>query len=218
MRAGNATPSLTPPLQHESPDTSQNEHGRTHPSIPSGDSDAIVPRRLDKRDIDKQSTEYFLKSGIAGGLAGCAVRAPSLLPGSIDRINANCKTFDVPLPVSTISHMTNAPRPGQNRRRAPRPRQNPLPGIFSILCEIHWLLDRRCHRHARHLPLRRGARPLPRTLRDSPPHLPLRRYQVPRLRTSSCTLDSRTRSGNTDPQVPVRQYFGLDERVRDLPA
>lgn len=27
-----------------------------------------------KRTVDKQSTEYMVKSGIAGGLAGCAVR------------------------------------------------------------------------------------------------------------------------------------------------
>lgn len=30
---------------------------------------APTPRRI----VDKQSTEYMIKSGIAGGLAGCAV-------------------------------------------------------------------------------------------------------------------------------------------------
>lgn len=33
-----------------------------------------VPRRV----VDKQSTEYIIKSGIAGGLAGCAVSLDSL--------------------------------------------------------------------------------------------------------------------------------------------
>jgi len=41
------------------------------------DTDAIIPRKQ-KHKVDKQSTEYIVKSGLAGGLAGCAVRiAPS---------------------------------------------------------------------------------------------------------------------------------------------
>jgi solute carrier family 25 protein 16 len=36
------------------------------------DDDAIVPDTKPK--LDKQSVEYVVKSGIAGGLAGCAVR------------------------------------------------------------------------------------------------------------------------------------------------
>jgi len=38
------------------------------------DDDAILPRRSAAiNKLDKRSTEYILKSGLAGGLAGCAV-------------------------------------------------------------------------------------------------------------------------------------------------
>ena len=36
------------------------------------------------RKLDKQSPEYLLKSGLAGGLAGCAVRAISSLASNLD--------------------------------------------------------------------------------------------------------------------------------------
>lgn len=45
------------------------------------DSDVIVPKREGpRRQLDKQSTEYILKTGLAGGLAGCAVRRDDLDP------------------------------------------------------------------------------------------------------------------------------------------
>lgn len=44
------------------------------PAICPTDDDAIVPRQ-ERRKLDKQSWEYVTKTGIAGGLAGCAVRA-----------------------------------------------------------------------------------------------------------------------------------------------
>ena len=37
------------------------------------DDEAVLPRRKPPPKLDKQSTEYVLKSGLAGGLAGCAV-------------------------------------------------------------------------------------------------------------------------------------------------
>lgn len=44
------------------------------PAICSTDDDAILPqKRGDKKKLDKSSWEYVIKSGIAGGLAGCAV-------------------------------------------------------------------------------------------------------------------------------------------------
>lgn len=49
-------------------------HARVPPSPTTADEDSIAaglgtPRRV----VDKQSYEYIVKSGIAGGLAGCAV-------------------------------------------------------------------------------------------------------------------------------------------------
>jgi solute carrier family 25 protein 16 len=40
------------------------------PTICPTDDEAIVPRAA----LNKQSWEYVIKSGVAGGLAGCAVR------------------------------------------------------------------------------------------------------------------------------------------------
>jgi hypothetical protein len=44
------------------------------PTICPTDDEAIVP----KAALNKQSWEYVVKSGVAGGLAGCAVRLPLL--------------------------------------------------------------------------------------------------------------------------------------------
>jgi solute carrier family 25 protein 16 len=43
------------------------------PKICPTDDEAIVPKRDPKRKLNKQSWEYVIKSGVAGGLAGCAV-------------------------------------------------------------------------------------------------------------------------------------------------
>ncbi|KAI9726787.1 MAG: hypothetical protein M1828_000643 [Chrysothrix sp. TS-e1954] len=53
------------------------------PAICPTDDDAVVPRRSMPRKLDKQSTEYILKSGLAGGLAGCAAKT---LVGPLDRV------------------------------------------------------------------------------------------------------------------------------------
>lgn len=55
---------------------SHTEHAESTPDtagICPTDSDALVPRK-ETHKVDKQSTEYIIKTGIAGGLAGCAVR------------------------------------------------------------------------------------------------------------------------------------------------
>jgi len=45
-----------------------------HIGHPSANSTTTVPiERQSKKKLDKQSVEYVLKSGLAGGLAGCAV-------------------------------------------------------------------------------------------------------------------------------------------------
>ena len=50
---------------------------RKEPAICPTDDDAIVPPRPQNRHpqakLDKKSWEYIIKSGVAGGLAGCAV-------------------------------------------------------------------------------------------------------------------------------------------------
>lgn len=43
------------------------------PAICPTDDDAVVPKRKAK---DKQSWDYIWRSGVAGGLAGCAVSIP----------------------------------------------------------------------------------------------------------------------------------------------
>lgn len=48
------------------------------PAICPTDDDAIVPSRP-KTQLDKKSWEYLIKSGVAGGLAGCAV-GDTLMP------------------------------------------------------------------------------------------------------------------------------------------
>jgi hypothetical protein len=45
---------------------------RKEPAICPTDDDAIVPPRPQAK-LDKSSWEYIIKSGVAGGLAGCAV-------------------------------------------------------------------------------------------------------------------------------------------------
>ena len=42
-------------------------------------SDTIAPKRpLGPKKVDKQSLDYVLRTGLAGGLAACAVSLPSL--------------------------------------------------------------------------------------------------------------------------------------------
>jgi hypothetical protein len=43
------------------------------PSICPTDDEAIIPKAGGSKRLDKQSLEYIVKSGLAGGIAGCAV-------------------------------------------------------------------------------------------------------------------------------------------------
>jgi len=47
-----------------------NEHGQVHAG------GQRVEENSRQKKVDKQSMEYILKTGLAGGLAGCAVRHP----------------------------------------------------------------------------------------------------------------------------------------------
>jgi solute carrier family 25 protein 16 len=61
---------MAPPII--SPSTS-NQRSARDPKICPTDDETIVPKRDPKRRLNKQSWEYVIKTGIAGGLAGCAV-------------------------------------------------------------------------------------------------------------------------------------------------
>jgi len=65
-----------------------------------------------KRKTDKKSMEYLIKSGLAGGFAGCAVRQGDHLSY---------------LAIQTIACILTCLRTGQNRSRPPRPCKDPLP-------------------------------------------------------------------------------------------
>jgi hypothetical protein len=56
------------------------------PPICPTDDEALVPKKraAPKQKVDKRSWEYIVKSGVAGGLAGCAVRFLSQLEVAIE--------------------------------------------------------------------------------------------------------------------------------------
>lgn len=112
-----------------------------------------------QRHRNKQNLDYVLKSGLAGGLAGCAVRFPA---------------------GSTVIHRTYLLIifTGQNGRRSSRSCQNPLPSFEPPVRKIYRLLVRRCYRHERHQPTRRHARSIPWSLSNTSSHLSLRWYKI----------------------------------------
>ncbi|KAF2018931.1 mitochondrial carrier [Aaosphaeria arxii CBS 175.79] len=64
--------------------------GKAHPPLCPTDSEALVPNRGEdqksnpkKAKLDKKSPEYVLKSGLAGGIAGCAAKT---VVGPLDRV------------------------------------------------------------------------------------------------------------------------------------
>ena len=129
--------------------------------------EAITSRDLEvQRHRNKQNLNYVLKSGLAGGLAGCAVRFPN--------------GFTVIYRTYLLISFT-----GQNGRRSPRSCQNPLSSFEPPIRQIYRLLVRRCHCHERHQPTRRHARSIPRSLSNTSPYLSLRWYKIPSLRADS---------------------------------
>lgn len=108
-----------------------------------------------KRKIEKQSLEYAIRSGVAGGLAGCAVSVRRRIPSDLH---------------------TDRNLLGQNSRRTARPRKDPFPSVESPVRQIHRQLDGACPCNPRHQSQRRRQRPIQGPLRDPPPHIPLRRH------------------------------------------
>lgn len=76
---------------------------------------------------------YMWRSGVAGGLAGCAVRRVFL--------------YSSPLALSAIDLLTSLPCTGENNRSASRPGQDPLPSEQSAVCEVLRIVGWR-RRHA----------------------------------------------------------------------
>ena len=59
-----------------SPERQQQQ--QQHPKICDTDDSTVTPQPSGgRRKVEKQSMEYVLRSGLAGGLAGCAVMGPS---------------------------------------------------------------------------------------------------------------------------------------------
>jgi hypothetical protein len=125
------------------------------------DADAIVPDSKPK--LDKHSLEYVVKSGIAGGLAGCAVRFGIL---SYNTIAINLYT-------------------GKDTSWSSRSRQDPLPNLEPSIRKILRQLERRRICNASHLRARRSSRTLSGTLSDTASNLPLRRNQIPSIRAGA---------------------------------
>lgn len=74
------------------PNSASNSKNERHPPICPTDRDAIVPAKTEqqgdtgkgrKKKLDKKSPEYLIKSGLAGGFAGCAAKT---VVGPLDRV------------------------------------------------------------------------------------------------------------------------------------
>ena len=107
---------------------------------------------------------------------------------------------------------------GQNCRRASRPRQDPFSSIQPPIRQVHRLLVWCCDRTTRHQPGGWATRTISRALCHSPPHLSLRRHQVPRLRAIPLSPHPNTRSRNTFAPPPVRLLGRDDVRLLHLPS
>lgn len=147
-----------------------------------------------ERKVNRQSPEYIWKSGLAGGLAGCAVSP-----------NSPAIHF---MTMSQKRAVTNKNNAGQNRCRSARPRQNPPPNSQSRLCKICRSLVRPTPCSTRHIPGKRHPRPVQRPFRHPPPHFPLRRHQVPRLRPDTRSLHKNPSPRDPRPALPQRQSGG----------
>ena len=170
---GHADPSLQPARPSEMADVTRVPTRLLEEPLPpepdnrtfQSDHEAVAIRGPEhgRAKVDKRSLDYILRTGLAGGLAGCAVRAGG------DR----CREEHADL-------LT-----GQDHCRTSRPRQDPLPSLQSPICEIHWQLVRRIKCHARYQQSRWDKRFVPRPLSYSAAHLPIRGHQVPGIRTNT---------------------------------
>jgi hypothetical protein len=108
------------------------------------------PIQRESRPRDKRSLDYILRSGLAGGLAGCAVRVTH--DGSWRQQMLTCGI-------------------GQNGCRTSRPRQDFVSSVQPTIRQIYRQLVWRLHRDAGHQYHRRAAWSIPWTFCHSPQDL-----------------------------------------------
>lgn len=106
---------------------------RKEAAISTANDDAAAAARAKTRSWD-----YIWRSGVAGGIAGCAV---SLFAWEADSVEM-CRNW----------FLLTASRTGQNDSGASRSRQNPLPDQQSPVRKIHRLLVWSRFRDERHIP------------------------------------------------------------------
>ena len=158
----------------------------------------LQPRDLGKEKINKQSMDYMIRSGLAGGLAGCVVRPP---------INFKC-----------VDSFTYTSLPGKDRRGTPRPSENSVSSLQSCLRQIQWFMAGTDICYATNQPARWHPRTVQRTQRYSPPYLPLRRHQIPCLRAVSSGHNYKSYAGNTSSPPPVGLPCWSDVRILYVPT
>jgi hypothetical protein len=107
---------------------------------------------------DKRSTDYILRSGLAGGMAGCAVSLP-------------CNSL-----LSWLRILTDSS--GKNDSSSVGPRQDSLPSVESGVCQVFRKLVWVGVGHTRYQTFRRSPGPLQGSLGHPAANLPLRRDQV----------------------------------------
>lgn len=96
--------------------------GATKPIVSNNTAAMDKPESGDNK-IHKRSLDYVMRSGIAGGLAGCAVSFHGL------SIIASFILINAPDVI------------GQDCSSAPRPREDPLPGVKPSIRQIYGQLD-----------------------------------------------------------------------------
>lgn len=171
-----------------------------HDTAMSAKKEGSVAVASGKKKMDKNSMEYLIKSGVAGGFAGCAV----------------CQDALHHMKQATRCTSTNSPT-GKDGSRPPRPRKNPLPNPQPPVREIRRLLEWFPHGNPRHLRQHRSTWSLQGSLGNTPPHFPLCRHQIPRLRANTRSHNKEQSARNPRPTVHLGQFSRHDERLPDIP-
>jgi hypothetical protein len=149
------TPSIqSSARQSVATDISMSKRGREGPKEPvlcPTDNEAILP----KKKLNKQSWDYVIKSGVAGGLAGCSVSDLAMLT------EINCL--------------------GKNRRRAARSCQDLVSNVESAVRKVFWLMAWLRHRITRDIPPRWHTRLVSRSFSNTVENISIRWHQVSSL-------------------------------------
>lgn len=105
----------------------------------------------------------------------------------------------------------------QDGSRPPRPRKNPLPNPQPPVREIRRLLEWFPYGNPRHLRQHRSTWSLQGSLGNTPPHFPLCRHQISRLRANTRSHNKKQSARNAGPTVHLGQFSRHDERLPDIP-